>query len=220
VPNPLTDIWQFLIGETGDHLTLGGWRYLWVVVFLALLAASGYLAVRNWREDAEQRTARHLGTCVARVLVGCMWFQGMLWKLPLPVSGGLQYWTEKQMGTRAAFALHREFVLNVLVPNLYWLGTLVFLAELTFAVSLILGFGVRFAGALGVLFVLHLWLGIYIPGDPAEWQWAYIFLALLMFLFALNAAGRSLGLDALLRRQVPAVRDGTGFLGKLLHLTG
>ena len=218
MPNPLTDIWQFLIGATDDHLNLGGWRYLWVVVFFALLIASGYLAVRNWQEDSEQRTGRHLGTWFVRVLIGCMWFQGMLWKLPLPVSGGLRYWTEKQMGTRAAFQFHREFVLNVLVPNLYWLGTVVFLSELMFAVSLILGLGVRFAASIGVLFVLHLWLGIYIPADPAEWPWSYIFLATVMFLFALYAAGRSLGLVAWLRRHVPAVRDGRGLLGKLLNI--
>ena len=220
MPNPLTDIWQFLIGATDDHMNLGAWRYFWAALFLALLVAGAYLAVRNWREDPEQRTGRHLGTCGARMLIGCMWFQGMLWKLPLPVSGGLQFWTEKQMGTRAAFQFHREFVLNVLVPNLYWLGTLVFLSELTFAVSLILGLGVRFAASLAVLFVLHLWLGIYIPADPAEWPWCYIFLATLMFLFALYAAGRSLGLDAWLRRHVQAVRDGTGFFGKLVHIAG
>lgn len=220
MPNPLSDIWQFLIGASPDHLNLGGWRYLWAAVFLSLLTASVYLAVSNWREDPEQRSGRHLGTGGARVLIGCMWFQGMLWKLPLPVSGGLQYWTEKQMGARAAFEFHREFVLNVLVPNLYWLGSVVFVAELTFAISLILGFGVRIVAAFGVLFVLHLWLGIYIPADPAEWPWLYIFLATLMFLFALNAAGRSLGLDAWLRRHIPAVREDRGFWGKLLNIAG
>jgi hypothetical protein len=41
-----------------------------------------------------------------------------------------------------------------------------------------------------------------------------------MFFFALHAAGRSLGLDAWLRRDVPAVRDGNGFFGALLHMAG
>jgi uncharacterized membrane protein YphA (DoxX/SURF4 family) len=218
--NPFTDVWHFLIGTTDDHLQLGGWRYLFVVLFWALLAASIYIAVRNWREDPAQRTGRHLGTWAVRVLIGCMWFEAMLWKMPLPVSGGLRFWTEKQMGTRAAFEFHREFVLNVLVPYLEWFGPLVFLAELTFAVALILGLGVRFAAALGVLFVLHLWLGIYLPGDPAEWPWSYMFLATLMFLFSLYAAGRSLGLDAYLRRHVPAVREGAGFWGRLIRAAG
>jgi uncharacterized membrane protein YphA (DoxX/SURF4 family) len=218
--NPFTDTWLFLIGQTPDHETLGLWKYLFVALFLALLAASIAIAVQNWREDPSQRTGTHLATWVMRVLIGCMWFQGMLWKLPLPASGALRYWTEKQMGTRAAFELHREIILNFLVPNIHFFGPLVFLAELTFAASLILGLGVRFAGALGTLFVLHLWLGIYRPDEPAEWPWLYIFLALLMFLFAMHGAGRSLGLDAWLRRNAQSVREGTGFWGKLFKAAG
>jgi len=217
--NPFTDVWQFLTGRTDDYLALGSWRYLLVALFLALIAASIVIAWRNWHEDPAQRTGTHLGMWISRVLIGCMWFEGMLWKLPLPVGGGLQYWTE-QMATRAAFEVHRELVTNVLLPYLYLFGPIIFLTELTFATSLILGLGVRLAGVLAIFFVLHLWLGIYLPGTPAEWSWSYIFLALLMFLFALHAAGRSLGLDAWLRRHVPAVRDGTGFLGKVLNFAG
>ncbi|HEY7006819.1 MAG TPA: hypothetical protein VH392_10120, partial [Sphingomicrobium sp.] len=186
---------------------------------LALIVASILIAVRNWQEDRAQRTASHLATWFVRVLVGGMWFQGMLWKLPLPVSGGLKYWTE-QMGERAAFEFHRELVTNVYLPYLYIFNPIIFLAEFTFAVSLILGLGVRLVSALAIIFVLHLWLGIYRPGSPAEWPWSYVFLAMVMFFFALHAAGRSLGLDAWLRRHVAAVRDGSGFFGKLLHLAG
>jgi uncharacterized membrane protein YphA (DoxX/SURF4 family) len=216
---PFTDIWQFLTGTTSDYLALGGWRYLLVGLFWLLLAASVTIAVRNWQEDPDQRTGTHFGMWVVRVLIGTMWFEGMLWKLPLPLSDGLSYWTS-QMATRAAFDIHREFVTAFLIPNLRLFGPLVFFAELTFSVSLILGIGVRFSGVLGIFFVLHLWLGIYRPGDPAEWPWSYIFLAMLMFLFALHAAGRSLGLDAWLRRNVPAVRDGKGVLGWVLNRVG
>jgi len=41
-----------------------------------------------------------------------------------------------------------------------------------------------------------------------------------MFFFALNAAGRSLGLDAWLRRNVAAVREGKGFFGALFNMIG
>jgi hypothetical protein len=47
-----------------------------------------------------------------------------------------------------------------------------------------------------------------------------MFLAMLMFLFALEGAGRSLGLDAWLRRQVPAVRDGKGLIGRFFNIAG
>ncbi|HLL28054.1 MAG TPA: TQO small subunit DoxD [Xanthobacteraceae bacterium] len=217
--NPFTDIWQFLTGATGDYMALGVWRYLLMALFLALILASLVIAIRNWRDDPAQRTAVHFGTWFVRVLIGCMWFEGMLWKLPLPVSPGLQYWVE-QMAKRAAFEFHRDFVTNFIIPHLYLFNPLVFLAEFTFAVSLILGLGVRLVSAVAILFVLNLWLGIYLPGSPEEWSWSYIFLASLMFLFSLYAAGRSLGFDAWLRREVAAVRDGSGFFGWLLRIAG
>jgi hypothetical protein len=217
--NPLTDAWRFLTGTTDDHMALGGWRFLLVALFLALVAAGVAVAWRNWREDPAQRAGAHLGTCGARMLIGCMWFEGMLWKLPLPASEGLRYWTEQE-GARAAFEIHRTLVTEFLLPNLHLFGPLVFLAELSFAAALILGLAVRLFGALGILFVLQLWLGIYLPGEPAEWPWSYMFLATLMFLFALNGAGRSLGADAWLRRNVAAVRDGNVPWGRLLKLAG
>ena len=215
--NPLTDAWQFLTATTSDYLALGGWRFLLLALFWALLIASAIIAVKNWNEDPEQRSGHHVATWMLRVLIGCMWFEGMLWKLPLPASDGLQYWTEQET-TRAAFEFHRLFVKDFLLPHLSVFGPLVFLAELTFATSMILGFAVRAVSVLAILFVLQLWLGIYRPGDPAEWPWSYIFLAMLMFLFALHAAGRSLGLDAWLRRNVADIRDRRGQIGKLLSI--
>lgn len=52
---------------------------------------------------------------------------------------------------------------------------------------------------LGALYALGLWIGLY--RDPGEWPWEYIFLAVVQGMFAVHAAGRSLGLDALLRRR-------------------
>ena len=215
--NPISDIWEFLTGRTGDYLALGAWHYLVLAFFWVLLIASAVIAIRNWQEDPTQRTGRHLGMWFARVLIGCMWFQGMLWKLPLPLSGGLQYWTTQE-ATRAAFEFHQVIVKTFLLPHLRLFGPLVFLAELTFATSMLLGVAVRATSVLAILFVLQLWLGIYRPGDPAEWPWTYFFLALLMFLFCVHAAGRSLGLDAWLRRHVAVVRERTGLAGRLLNV--
>ena len=217
--NPITDVLKFLTAATSDYIALGGWRFLILALFWVLMIASLFVAVRNWREDPAQRNGRSIGICIVRVLIGCMWFEGMLWKLPLPLSDGLQYWTEQE-ATRAAFEFHRDFVKNFLLPHLSIFGPFVFLAELTFATSMILGLAVRFVSVLAIAFVLQLWLGIYRPGDPAEWPWSYMFLAMLMFLFALEGAGRYLGFDAWLRRDVPAVRDGKGFLGRFLHIAG
>jgi uncharacterized membrane protein YphA (DoxX/SURF4 family) len=215
--NPVTDVWQFLTASAGDYLRLGNWRYLILALFWAMLLASIAVALQNWREDPAQRTGRHLGIWLVRVLIGCMWFQGMLWKLPLPVSDGLQYWTEQE-AKNAAFEFHRAFMKDVVLPHMGVFGPIVFLAELTFAASMILGLAVRFVGVLAIAYVLQLWLGLY--GDSAEWPWTYMFLAMLMFLFALESAGRSLGFDAWLRRNVPAVRDGKGLVGWFFNVAG
>jgi len=141
----------------------------------------------------------------------------MLWKLPLPVSGGLQYWTEQE-STNAAFEFHRAFMKDVVLPNMKVFGPIVFLAELVFAGSMLLGLAVRFVGVLAIAYTLQLWLGLY--DNPSEWPWTYMFLALLMFLFVIEPAGRSLGMDAWLHRKVPDVRDGKGLVGWFFHMAG
>ena len=196
--NPFYDAWLFVIGATPDHEKLGAFKYVMVALFLALLAASLWIAWTNWREDATQRTGVHVTTWVCRVLLGCQWFQGCLWKLPLPVSGTFEYWVG-EMKDNAAFAFHRALVEAVYLPNLKIIDPLVFLAELSFATSLLLGVGVRLFALLAVGFSLHLWLGLYL--QQQEWPWNYMFLAIIHALFVAYAAGRSLGMDALLRRR-------------------
>ena len=196
--DPFTDAWLFLVGATGDQEALGAARYPFVLLFLALLAASAAIARANWRADPAQRTATHLWTWLFRVLIGIMWFQGSLWKLPLPVSGGLQHWTE-QMAKYAAFPFYGELVRDVMLPHMAIVDPLVFLAEMGLAVSFILGLAVRPVATLGALYALGLWIGLY--RHPDEWPWEYIFLATVQGMFAAHAAGHSLGLDALLRRR-------------------
>ena len=215
--NPFTDVWHFLTATTTDYLHQGNWRYLILALFWALLLVSIAVALQNWREDPAQRTGRHLGIWLVRVLIGCMWFQGMLWKLPLPVSDGLQYWTEQE-STSAAFEFHRMFMKDIVLPHMWIFGPIVFLAELVFAGSMILGLAVRLVGVLAIAYTLQLWLGLY--GNSSEWPWTYMFLALLMFLFVVEAAGRSLGLDAWLPRKVPAVRDRKGLIGWFFNIAG
>jgi uncharacterized membrane protein YphA (DoxX/SURF4 family) len=211
--NPFLDAWLFVIGSTEDHQKLGAFKFFFVALFLALVVASAWIIWTNWREDPAERTGRDVTTCVCRVLIGCMWFQGCLWKLPLPISDGFQYWTG-EMAEHAAFAFHRALVTSVYLPYLKFIQPIVFLAELSFAISLVLGFGVRLFALLAVGFSLHLWLGLY--RHPGEWPWNYVFLAIVLALFVAHAAGRSLGADALLRRRA----DKRSLIGRFVHLAG
>ena len=147
--NPFLDTFLFLIGRTPDHQNSGVGPLL-TVLFLVLLIASLVIARRNWLIDSAQRTSEHLVRWFMRVMIGCMWLQGSLWKLPLPVSGGLKFWTEEE-GRYAAFEAHKWFATHVMVPGLPVLNSLVYLTELSLAVSFMLGLFVRPMAIVGIL---------------------------------------------------------------------
>ena len=202
--NPFLDTFLFLIGRTPDHQN-SGFGPLLTVLFLVLLVASLVIARRNWLIDPAQRTYEHLARWFMRVMIGCMWFQGSLWKLPLPVSGGLKFWTEEE-GRYAAFEAHKWFATHALVPGLPVLNSMVYLTELSLAVSFMLGLFVRPMAIIGILFTFQLWLGLY--QHPNEWPWEYMFLCFTMGFFFVDRAGMSLGLDALLAKRAPTADDG------------
>jgi uncharacterized membrane protein YphA (DoxX/SURF4 family) len=216
--DPVSDLITFLTADTGDFHVLGPARFVFILIFYLLLAASVLLLVVNWREDPAERTGTNVWLWATRVLIGGMWFQGCLWKVPFTDNDGLLFWT-KQLAGRAAYELHRELVSNVILPNFEIFHPLVFLAELGFAAALIVGLFVRLAGFAAALFTVNLWLGLYNtrPGDRPEWPWTYMFLILLCANFAVLATGRALGADAWLRRHVDSVRTGSG-IGGLVRL--
>lgn len=80
-PNPLKDFLTFM--------TTAGWP---TPVFWVLLIASVAIAAIAWRKDPAQRSARHVGIWLLRLLVGGMWWQQSLWKIP-PNYDGLVYTT-------------------------------------------------------------------------------------------------------------------------------
>jgi hypothetical protein len=209
--NPFYDAWLFLIGATGDHEG-SGVRWLLVGLFLALLFASAWIAYKSWQQDPAQRTGAHLATWLMRVMIGAMWFQGSLWKLPLPVSGGFRFWTGK-IAESAAFEFHRSIAKNVFIPLLPVIDPVVFLMELSLATAFMLGFLVRPMATIGMLFATHLWLGLY--QVDYEWPWLFVFLIFVQGFFILNNAGKSLGLDGLIARAPFGPFAGDGLAARL-----
>ena len=103
--NPFYDAWLFLIGNTDEHRASGiGW--LLTAFFLALLGVSIWIAWEKWQRDPGQRTKEHLATWFMRVVIGIMFYQGSIWKLPFPVSGGFAAAT-RPIAEYAAFGFHR-----------------------------------------------------------------------------------------------------------------
>jgi uncharacterized membrane protein YphA (DoxX/SURF4 family) len=199
--NPLSDVLTFLVQP--------GWP---TPVFWLLLFTSIAIAAYVLRRMPEQRSLGHIGNWLIRVLVGCMWWQQTLWKLPPFYTDqpqepfgttGLAYWIGL-IGKHAAIPLQADFVNNIVLPHFYVFAPIVYGLEVLTAVSLILGCFVRLGGVIGALQIANLWLGLY--SAPGEWPWAYFFLLLLMASFALHHYSRSLGIDAIIRARVAEPR--------------
>ncbi len=186
-PNPLHDV--------GTFLTKASWL---TPVFWLLLLAAAAIAFAVWRRNSASRTPRDVALALLRFLVGVMWWQQSLWKVP-PNYGGLIYWM-KQMVAHAAIPAQGDFVGNVLIPNIAIVGPLVYAGEVAVGVSLMLGLLSRLGGVIGLVMALNLWLGEY--STPGEWPWTYFFLVLLQAWFVIDPPGRCLGADVLLGSRV------------------
>ena len=189
--NPLSDALHFLFTASW---TTG--------VYWLLILGSIAIAIYAWANIESQRSPRHLSNWIFRLLIGSMWWQQTLWKLPPyytdhpedPTNTGLYYWMTT-MGKSASVPLQADFVNNIVLPHFYLFAPGVYGLEVLTAVSLILGIFVRFWGVIGALQILNLWLGLY--NAQGEWPWTYFFLLVLQLIFALHQYGRSLGADAI-----------------------
>lgn len=183
--NPIFDVLKFL--------TQGGWTSY---VFWLLTIASILIAAVSLRRDPSQRSLLHLWNWLARFLIGALWWQQSLWKIP-PNYGGLRYWME-EMAKWASTGLQMHFVKDVVLPHFYFFAPQVYIAEVLIAVTLILGLFSQIGALVGTLMAVNLWLGLY--RSPAEWPWTYFFLILVQIMLLVQRSGRSLGLDAILLR--------------------
>lgn len=212
--NPIYDSCLFLIGQASDYGGFGASRYILVVVYAALIIGSLVIASANWSADSAQRSIRHATIWLFRMMIGTMWFQGSLWKLPLPVSDGFIYW-QGQMVENAAFAFYGK-IMKVTLENIVLLGPLVYFTETIMAATLILGFATRLGGLMSMGLAFNLWIGLYHNG--AEWPWEYIFIIVIGGFFVIDRAGRSLGLDAYLSRTQPLLEISPSATARLFRL--
>jgi len=189
--NPITDFWDFLIGNTSDQNDLGAWKYLFVALFWALIIASvanrraqlagGPLRAHRpapWHLVCARPRGRHVVSRHALEAAA----SGLLRPSLLDRANGpaRRFRLSSRLGRAALSSLSADFQ-----P-----GHFPCRAHLRRVAD---PWARRASGQHArIIFVLHLWLGIYQSGTPAEWPWSYVFLAMVMFMFALHAAGRSL----------------------------
>ncbi|MCB8882760.1 hypothetical protein ACELLULO517_21120 [Acidisoma cellulosilytica] len=212
--NPIHTFLQFLTGGIPDQVHLGDGRWFTVALYWILLLGSFLTVYVNWRRDPSQRSLHHISIYAMRLLAAGMWYLGTLWKLPLPVSAGFKYWLGATV-KYSSFPAHAA-IMQVFVTHIALVQPVIYLLEIFFTASLMLGFMVRLTGILAALFTLNLLIGLY--NDPTEWPWTYVGIICTHGMFAASQAGRSLGIDNLLAKQlIPRFRS-TGPLARVLAL--
>jgi TQO small subunit DoxD. len=149
-----------------------------------------------------------------RVTLGLLWLVNAGWKRP-PDFGesngrGLYAFTRDAV-EHEVFAPFAWVVREIVLPNFRLFGWLVLLTEAALGAFLLLGLATRFWAVVGLLQSVAITLSVL--NTPGEWEWSYyLMMAGHLGVFAL-AAGRTGGLDGLLR---PVWRQSGSRLSRLL----
>jgi len=176
--------------------------------------------------STEAGTTRLTGPLLGliRIAIGYLWYTQTLWKLPPTFgcaagkgvgdgNGGLCDWVGKEIA-HPQYDFYQHFLTGVVAPNLGTLGWVIWIGEAATAVLLVCGLLTRLGGLLGFVQGVNLWLGL--SSVPNEWHWTYVMLALLNLALALTAAGRWIGVDALLHPRAAAAAARGSRLGWLV----
>jgi len=169
-PDPISDVVAFL---AATRWTTG--------IFWLLALASVAIAVYAFSTIPSQRRVSHICDWAFRFLIGCMWWQQTLWKLPPAYTDhpeqpfgetGLAYWmgvmgeVRRDSGSGRFCQQHRTAAfLSVRADGLRSRG-----ADRGVAAPRAY---MRLWGMVGALQIINLWLGLY--SAPGEWPWTYFF---------------------------------------------
>ena len=135
------------------------------------------------------------GVAFVRILFGLLWLTQASWKSP-PDFGALKHFTSFAY-REPVFPPYGFVVEKVVIPNITIFGYLVIVTEASLGAFLILGLATRFWALVGIAQTIAISLSVL--NAPNEWSWAYYMMFAGHVTILATAAGRSFGLDGLLR---------------------
>ena len=172
---------------------------------------ASFLGQREW-----ELRAAGLTLALLRIGYGLLWLKEATWKkLPdfgMRAGDGLWYWTNEMVKYSAA-APHKYFVEHVVIPNFIFFGYMTLATELFIGFSMLLGAFTRLGALAALMMALNITTGLI--RHPAEWPSAYLMLIGYSLLFLSFRAGRRLGVDALLARQLEGAQP-SGIVARTL----
>lgn len=165
-------------------------------------------------EPLDQSRAARATLAGVRVALGLLWIQGAGWKVP-PDFGqesgsGLFRFTGYAV-EYPVFPPYSWLVDTLVLPNFVAFGYLVLLLEASIGAFLLVGLATRFWALLGIAQTAAITLSVL--DAPHEWPWTYYLMFAAHAVVLATAAGRTGGLDGLLR---PVWRRSSGSGARLL----
>jgi thiosulfate dehydrogenase [quinone] large subunit len=152
--------------------------------------------------EVERQQPRFAGISVAilRIAVGLLWIQNAAWKVP-PDFGqvddrGLYFWASQAV-EYPVLPPYSWFVETVVLPQIGVFGWMILLLEAALGAFLLIGLATRFWALVGIAQTLAITFSVL--NAPHEWHWAYYLMLLAHLVLLATAAGRTLGLDGVLR---------------------
>lgn len=170
------------------------------------------------REELQQRLPG-LSVGLLRVMFGILWLDAALQKAPWVINpqgrqfGWLSNWIWQEI-QHPTFGFYKALLESVVFPNFTFFGYMSFFTELALGLALLFGVCTVLSGVGGALWQFNIALGSY--SVPGEWYWIWPLLIAPHLVFAHSRAGRSVGLDLLLRRWLPQSPLGHTGLGRFL----
>jgi len=151
---------------------------------------------------------------VVRVGVALLWIQNLSWKAPPDFGknsgGGLYKWAKFAVD-KPVFGPYARFVEHVVLPNFTVFGWLTLLVEAGLGAFLLVGLATRLWALIGIAQSVAIALSVL--NAPHEWHWAYFLMILAHVALFATAAGRSFGVDGVLR---PTWRASSGRVARVL----
>jgi thiosulfate dehydrogenase (quinone) large subunit len=145
---------------------------------------------------------------LVRMTLGLLWLTNTGWKLPPDfgeAGGGSLYGYTRDAVDNPVFAPYSWLVEHAVLPNFRTFGWIVWFTEIALAAFLLVGLGIRFWAVIGAFQAAA--IGLSVGQTPGEWPWSYYLMVAAHLSLLACAAGRTWGLDELVRPVLLARRS-------------
>ncbi|MEJ7773225.1 MAG: TQO small subunit DoxD [Nocardioidaceae bacterium] len=146
-------------------------------------------------DHGEDSLATRIGLAVLRIGVALLWIENAGWKKP-PDFSALRSYTADAVEHPVVPAF-TWVVEHVVLPNFTFFAWGTLLVEASLGAFLLIGLATRLWALIGLGQTLAITMSV--MNAPNEWEWSFYLMILAHIAVFATAAGRSFGLDALMR---------------------